>query len=262
MGDGQFEIFDFNGNEVRTVNFNGDIFFVGKDVADILGYERPSDAIALHVDEEDKQTLTYKGFGKSELASLWGRNDFANKVVISESGMYSLVLRSKMEEARAFKRWVTKDVLPTIRKHGAYLTDSKIEEALSDPDMIIKLATQLKEERSRAKELETKNKELNVKASYVDGVLASDTLLSTTEIAKDFGMSATKLNKILGTAGVQFKRGNKWTIKASYQSKGYTKMFTYPVNNENQAHTINKWTHKGYQFIVELMKDLGHEVNN
>lgn len=132
----ELQNFNFEGNEVRTVLINDEPYFVGKDIADILGYSNTSKAIRDHVDEEDKLT---------ERIVLSGQN--REVITINESGMYSLVLSSKLPNAKKFKRWVTNEVLPSIRKHGAYMTDEKIEEALLNPDTIINLATQLKNER-------------------------------------------------------------------------------------------------------------------
>ena len=110
------EIFNFNGQEVRTVTINNEPYFVGKDVANILGYERPTKAIQDHVDDEDKDAIPIQdSIGRKQ-----------NTPIINESGLYSLILSSKLPQAKEFKRWVTTEVLPTIRKHGAYLTDSKI----------------------------------------------------------------------------------------------------------------------------------------
>lgn len=130
--------------EIRVLEKGGEPWFVGKDVAEMLGYKNLSDALRKHVDEDDK--------GVAKCDTLRGRQILT---IINESGLYSLILSSKLAEAKKFKRWVTNEVLPTIRRHGAYLTDDKIEEILSNPDTIIKLATELKEKREKIKQLET-----------------------------------------------------------------------------------------------------------
>ena len=155
----ELQNFNFEGNEVRTVLINDEPYFVGKDIADILGYSNTSKAIRDHVDEEDKLT---------ERIVLSGQN--REVITINESGMYSLVLSSKLPNAKKFKRWVTNEVLPSIRKHGAYMTDEKIEEALLNPDTIINLATQLKEEREGRLIAEQQVKEFQPKVSYYDKV--------------------------------------------------------------------------------------------
>ena len=129
---------------VRVVVKDGEPWFVGKDVAEVLAYARPSEAIRKHIDKEDTlfwRTLT--NGGEQEM------------LIINESGLYSLMLRSKLPQARDFKRWVTSEVLPSIRKHGGYLTPDKLEEVLTDPDTLVKLALQLKEERKRSQRLQT-----------------------------------------------------------------------------------------------------------
>ncbi len=133
------QIFNFEQNEVRTVLVNNEPYFVGKDVAEILGYSDSSSAVSKNVDNEDRTTL---------LLEQAGSNYKSKTTIINESGLYSLILKSKLPSAKKFKRWVTSEVLPTIRKHGGYLTPEKVEEALLNPDTIIQLATKLKEERT------------------------------------------------------------------------------------------------------------------
>lgn len=128
--------FTFEDQQIRALTIEGEPWFVGKDVAEVLGYSNSRKAIADHVDSEDK--------GVTKCYTLGGTQQIA---IINESGLYSLILSSKLPKAKEFKRWVTSEVLPTIRKHGAYMTPAKIEEVLTDPDTIIQLATQLKQER-------------------------------------------------------------------------------------------------------------------
>ena len=175
------EIFNFKGHEVRTVTINNEPYFVGKDVANILGYERPTKAIQDHVDDEDKDAIPIQdSIGRKQ-----------NTPIINESGLYSLILSSKLQQAKEFKRWVTTEVLPTIRKHGAYLTDSKIEEVLLSPDTIISLATQLKDEREARKQLQIVNSQLAVdnqimqpKAKYFDDLVERNLLTNFRDTAK------------------------------------------------------------------------------
>lgn len=175
------EIFVFHGREVRTVTINNEPYFVGKDVANILGYAKARNAIASHVDEEDKKDAPIQG-------TLGGTQ---NMTIINESGLYSLILSSKLPQAKEFKRWVTTEVLPTIRKHGAYLTDSKIEEVLLSPETIISLATQLKDEREARKQLQIVNSQLAVdnqimqpKAKYFDDLVERNLLTNFRYTAK------------------------------------------------------------------------------
>lgn len=121
---------------IRTLAINNEPWFVGKDVAEILGYAKPENAIANHVDEEDKTSTLIQGSGS---------NYKSKAIIINESGLYSLVLSSKLPSAKEFKRWITHEVIPAIRKHGAYMTEDTLEKALTSPDFLIQLATQLKE---------------------------------------------------------------------------------------------------------------------
>ena len=202
--------------QVRTVTIDGEPWFIAKDVATALGYSNTRDAIAKHVDDDDKNTVVIRD-GKGN----------PNQTIINESGLYSLVLSSKLPTAKKFKHWVTSEVLPTIRKHGGYMTPEKIEEALLNPDTLIKLATELKAEREARKhaELEAASAkqvigELKPKADYTDRILSSKGTVTTTAIAKDYGMSATGFNKLLHELHVIYKIGKQWLLYAKYEDKG------------------------------------------
>lgn len=177
----ELKTFNFKNKEVRTVIINNEPWFVGKDVAAILGYVNPRDAIYKHVDTEDK--------GVTKCDTLGGVQEM---MTINESGLYSLILSSKLPQAKEFKKWVTSEVLPTIRKHGAYMNEQTLEQALTNPDFLIKLATELKEEKERRKELEIKNNQLKVynqimlpKAEYFDELVDRNLLTNIRETAKE-----------------------------------------------------------------------------
>jgi anti-repressor protein len=138
------QVFTYTDHPVRVIEINGDPFFVGKDVAEVLGYSNPRDALRKHVDEEDK--------GVANCDTPGGAQELT---VINESGLYSLILQSKLPSARAFKHWVTSEVLPSIRKHGAYLTPTTMEKVLADPDFGITLLQELKAERNKVAALQT-----------------------------------------------------------------------------------------------------------
>lgn len=163
------EIFNFRGQDVRTVIINNEPYFVGKDVAEILGYTNPRQALKNHVDEDDK--------GVSKCDTPGGKQDL---VIINESGMYSLVLSSKLPQAKEFKRWVTSEVLPTIRKHGMFATD----ELLDNPDFAIATLQKLKEEREAKKQLEAQIEADRPKVIFSDAVSASHTSILVGEFAK------------------------------------------------------------------------------
>ncbi|MCS8572967.1 phage antirepressor [Pediococcus pentosaceus] len=247
----ELQNFNFEGNKVRTVLINDDPYFVGKDIADVLGYLNTRDALSKHVDEEDKNSVAIHD----------GKKGNPNQVVINESGMYSLVLSSKLPNAKKFKHWVTNEVLPSIRKHGAYLTDEKIEEALLNPDTIISLATQLKNEREGRLIAEQQVKEFQPKVSYYDKVLSNDALMTISLIAKDYGMSGAGMNKLLHELGVQYRQGGTWLLYAKYQRTGWTHSETkmVPRKDGTEKAVLNtKWTQKGRLGLYALLKDNGY----
>ena len=238
----EIQNFDFEGNEVRTVLIGDDPYFVGKDVAEVLGYSNTRDALAKRVDEEDKDGVAIRdAIGREQTV-----------VAINESGLYSLIMSSKLPTANKFKHWVTSEVLPTIRKHGMYATD----ELLNNPDLIIKIATQLKEERTVRLLAEQQVQELKPKATYYDLILQNKSLLSVSKISKDYGMSARAFNSKLHELGVQFKQGDIWLLYAKYQDKGYTQTSTYALDEEHSK-VSTKWTRAGRLFIYDLLKDSG-----
>lgn len=241
----------FDGSNVRTLVIDGQPYFVGKDVAEILGYANTRDALSKHVDSEDKNTVAiHDGIKRGN----------PNQTVINESGLYSLILGSKLPQAKEFKYWVTSEVLPTIRKHGAYMTDEKIEEVLLNPDTIIKLATELKTERERRSIAEQRVNELTPKASYYDLVLSNESLVTITQIAKDYGMSGQAMNHKLHDLGVIYKQGNTWLLYSKYQRTGWTHSETIMVDKANgtqKAVMHTKWTQKGRLGLYELLKRHG-----
>ena len=162
---------------IRTLTIDGEPWFVGKDVAERLGYSNTKDALTRHVDAEDKQ----QGDGVV-IRDPMGREQ--HPVIINESGLYSLVLSSKLPTAKAFKRWVTSEVIPVIRKHGGYLAPEKLEEALLNPDTLIRLATDLKAEREHRRALEAEREANQPKVLFADAVSASKTSILIGELAK------------------------------------------------------------------------------
>ena len=175
--------------QIRTIEKDGEPWFVGKDVAEILGYANASKALADHVDEEDK-------LNNESLSSLGQRGGW----LINESGLYSLVLSSKLPTAKKFKRWVTSEVIPSIRKHGAYMTPETLEAAILNPDTMIRLCTALKDEQDKRKALEAANAELVVekqimqpKADYFDELVDRNLLTSFRETAKQLEVKEKEL---------------------------------------------------------------------
>ena len=242
----ELQNFDFEGNKVRTVLIDDEPYFVGKDVAEILGYKRQVKAINDHVEPEDKR----EDIVNISQSSQSGRAELT--LLITEAGIYDLIFNSQLDSARRFKRWVTSEVLPTIRKHGMYAT----EELLNNPDLLIQVATQLKEERTGRLLAEQQVQELKPKATYYDLILQNKSLLSVSKISKDYGMSARAMNTKLHELGVQFKQGDIWLLYAKYQDRGYTQTSTYALDEEHSK-VSTKWTQAGRLFIYELLKSEG-----
>lgn len=235
------EIFDFKGQQIRTVTINNEPYFVGKDVADILGYQNGSRDINRHVDDDDKLMHQFSESGQNR-----------NMIIINESGLYSLILASKLPQAKEFKKWVTSEVLPAIRKHGGYLTDSIIEQALLNPDTIIRLATDLKNEREKNSRLEIELEQVQEQARYLDLIIESKSAVVITQIAADYGMSAMKFNQLLNSLGIQHKVNNQWILYRKYMAKGYTDSKTIEISGRVRMQTV--WTQKGRLFLYELLK--------
>ncbi|HCZ5770832.1 TPA: phage antirepressor KilAC domain-containing protein [Staphylococcus aureus] len=251
------QTFNFEELPVRTLEVDGEPYFIGKDVADILGYANGRDALSKHVDEDDKKVLTSRN---TTLENLPNRGLTA----VNESGLYSLIFSSKLESAKRFKRWVTSDVLPAIRKHGIYATDNVIEQTLKDPDYIITVLTEYKKEKEQNLLLQQEIGELKPKADYVDEILKSTGTLATTQIAADYGISAQKLNKLLHEARLQRKVNKQWVLYSENMGKSYTDSDTITiVRSDGREDTVlqTRWTQKGRLKIHEIMTEFGYEAN-
>ena len=209
-----FESSEFG--SVRTVEINGEPWFVGKDVAEMLGYSNTAKAVREHVDAEDK--------GVNEMDTPGGRQDV---VIINESGLYSLVLSSKLPNAKAFKRWITTEVIPAIRKHGAYMTAEKVEEALLNPDVLIRIATELKEERQKRIMAQAQIEADRPKVIFADAVAASQTSILVGEMAKLLRQNGVEIgqNRLF-----EWLRNNGYLIKSGTQR-----------NMPTQRSMENKW---------------------
>ena len=238
---------------VRTVEIEGETWFIGRDLATSLKYQNGSRDVNRHVDEEDRQKIM-----------VFDGNQDKETIIINESGLYSLILSSKLPSAKRFKRWVTSEVLPAIRKHGVFAMD----DIVNNTDALIEALQAFKAERLQRMALEEENAvqkqqliEMKPKASYYDVVLNSPDAVAITVIAKDYGKSAQWLNEYLNEKGIQFKQGNKiWLLYQKYAEKGYTctKTHTYP-GNDGEIHTKvhTYWTQKGRLFIYDLLKGDG-----
>lgn len=238
----EVQLFNFENHEVRSLLINSEPWFVGKDVAEVLGYAKPLNAIAQHVDKDDSL--------KQGLTDSLGRQQ--KNILINESGLYSLILSSKLPSAKKFKRWVTSEVLPALRKTGQY----KVKE-LSGQELMAKA---LIEAQSVLAAKDKQIEEMKPKASYYDVILNCKGLLATSVIAKDYGWSAIRLNEYLHKKGIQFKQGKTWLLYQKYATEGYASTKTHEHlgnDGKNHANVHTYWTQKGRRFIYDLLKNDG-----
>lgn len=250
--------------KIRTIMIENEPWFVAKDVAVVLGYKNGRDALAKHVDNEDR--------GVAKCDTLGGTQDLTT---INESGVYALVFGSKLDSAKRFKHWITHDVIPTIRKTGGYVAndDLFINTYLPTADDATKLmfrttlatVRQLNEEKQQLQQTVSVQaqqiSEMQPKVTYYDIVLNCKDLVAISVIAKDYGWSAKSMNKYLHEKGVQYKQGCIWLLYQKYASSGYTSTKTYTYQDwKEEAHTTVQtyWTQKGRLFIYEMMKADGN----
>lgn len=228
--------------------------FVGKDVAEALGYSNTRDALATHVVYEDKRIIQ-----RSEIATLENHipksalpMDFVSANIpnrgltaINESGLYALIFGSKLESAKRFKHWVTSEILPSIRKNGIYATDNVIDNILNNPDFGIELLTKLKEERAA-----------RVKAEQTNAILMHvNKTYTVTEIAKELGLrSAIELNKILGKMRIQYKINGTWVMYSDYSNLGYEEIKQEVLDNGKVIYH-RRITQLGREFIINKVKE-------
>ena len=249
----QLQKFNFSGQDVRIITINDEHWFVGKDVADILGYSNSRKALSDHVDDEDKGVTKSDTLGGSQ-----------NITIINESGLYSLILKSKKPEAKQFKRWVTSEVLPTIRKHGAYMTDKKAQDVLHGnglADLLIQAGEQIKSLEFDKQQLQVELEEVREKTTYLDLILESPDDILTTQIAQDYGYSAVSFNRILHDLRIQRKVNKQWVLYSKYMGKGYIGSRTRDfVDSKGIARTsiTTTWKQKGRKFLYEVLKKNGY----
>ena len=225
-----------------------------KEVNGQVMFDAETAAIGLGLTETKKGVLyvrwrTLKNYLSQEVA----KGDF-----ITEPQFYKLAIKANNETAERFQAWVTEEVLPSIRKHGAYLTNDKIEEILLSPDTLIKVATELKNEREKNVLLTQQVSESRPKADYYDKIMQSKSLVTITQIAKDYGWSAKQMNDKLHELGVQYKIGGQWVLYSKYQDKGYTFSTTVDITKKDGSSDVKmntKWTQKGRVFIYSLLKE-------
>lgn len=250
----ELQNFNFEGNEVPVKLVNDQLVFDAETVAKSVGLT----TIAKSGNAVVRWNRVRKYLNSPEVE----KGDF-----ITEPQMYRLAIKANNKTAERFQDWVTNEVLPSIRKHGAYMTDEKIEEALLNPDMIISLATKLKNEREKVEVerngrliAEQRVEELQPKADYYDQILSNKGVVTVTSIAKNYGMTAPELNKLLNQLGVQYSQSGSWYLYKKYQKNGYTHTIPVPYSHRDGRPDIKpqtKWTQKGHIFIYQLLKEHG-----
>ena len=227
---------------IRTMsNEQGEVMFCAKDVASALGYKKPENAIAVHVDNEDKTTTLIQGTGS---------NYKSQATFINESGLYALILSSKLDSAKRFKHWVTSEVLPAIRKQGGYMVvrPDESDEVIMARALQIMQATLQRRDEQIAK--------LQPRADYADQVLDSITCITTTQLAKELDMTAQELNRRLCEMQIQYWQSGQYMLYADYARMGLAKSRTH-------THTLSSgtvltevylvWTERGREFIHQLL---------
>ena len=226
---------------------DGTAYLKLEDVARGLGFTRTADS-----GNEVVRWERVDGYLKELSVPTCGHDGF-----IPENIFYRLAMKAKNSTAEAFQAKMADEVIPAIRKHGVYMTPDTIERVLTDPDTIIKLATELKTEREKRRLAESDNARLSPLAEYTEKVLHTGNLLTTTQIAKDYGMSCANFNKLLSGLKMQYKVGGQWVLYAQYAGNGYTKDCTALYDNGKQSNTYTKWTPVGRKFLFEKLKDNG-----
>lgn len=247
----------FNNEELGTIRIMGTpdapLFCLG-DVCKMLGLRQG------HVRERLE-----KGVVSTEPLLTSGGTQMVN--FVTEDGLYDVILDSRKPEAKRFRKWVTSEVLPTIRKHGAYMTKDALERAIAEPDFLIQLATTLKEEKAKRLEAEQQCEaqkqiigEMEKKVSYLDLILSSTSTVTITQIAQDYGMSGQKMNKLLHELHIQYKVSDQWILYAEYKDKCYVSSETirFVTSEGIPCTTLNtKWTQKGRLFLYDILKKEG-----
>lgn len=239
--------------EVRAITIKNEPYFVAKDICEVLEIKNTTQAIS-RLDEDERTMLNIGRQGKANL--------------VNEYGLYNLILASRKKEAKEFKRWITHEVIPAIRKTGGYIAG---EEKMNEEELVLK-AMQVMQRKVQALEekterLATENSmqfqligELQPKADYLDKILKSKSIVPISYIAKDYGMSAKAFNKKLHELGIQYKIGDTWLLYSKYQSFGYTHgkiTEFYRKDGTLDTKTTMEWTQKGRLFLYELLKKNG-----
>lgn len=246
---GELKVWNYNNSKVRTVTVNNEPWWVLTDVCKVLEISHIKDTVNRLDSDEVGQTEVIDKLGRKQIA-----------YIINESGLYSAILRSDKPQAKPFRKWVTSEVLPSIRKTGMYATD----ELLNNPDLAIKAFTALKEEREKNKLLTEENakkqnllNEISPKAEFAEHLIDDGRLITATEIAKDYGMTSRQLNSLLNEFKIQFKVNGRWVLHKQYADKDYAQTVSCFDRYSGAERRSLKWTYKGKQFLYDFLKEKG-----
>jgi anti-repressor protein len=236
-------VFNYQDREIRVVKDGyGEPWWVAKDVAEVLGIEKYRDALS-RLDEDER--------GSVKVDTLGGLQEMG---AVNESGLYNLIIRSNKEEAKPFRKWITSEVLPSIRKHGAYMTPETIEKVLSDPDTIIRLATDLKAEREKRRALEAERAALLPKADFFDAVASSRDAIDMGRVAKVIGgIGRNTLFAILRDKKILMQNNIPYQ---AYCDRGYFRVVEQKYNKpDGSVHVTTKTLvyQRGLQFILKVI---------
>lgn len=243
--------------KVRITELNGEPYFVGKDVAEILGYKETAKAIRTKVDHDDK--------GVSVLDTPGGKQEI---IVINESGVYSLVFSSKLPRAKEFKHWVTSEILPSIRRHGAYMTDDILAKTIENPDFLINLLTEMKEEKQRRIVAEEKIRKDRSKVLFAESVEVSKGSILVGDLAKlikqnGYEIGQKRLFEWLRANGYLMKSGNSYNMPTQYSMElGLFEVKEHVINNPDGSVRVTrtpKVTGKGQRYFINKFLGDGEE---
>ncbi|EAE2972946.1 phage repressor protein/antirepressor Ant [Listeria monocytogenes] len=253
------QIFNFEGNEVRTVFIENEPHFIGKDVAKVLGYSNSRDALKRHVFLKNKGVVKYDSLGGSQ-----------NLTAINEAGLYQLIFKSKLESAERFQDWVTSEVLPSVRKHGAYMTNDTIEKAITDPDFLIRLATNLKEEKTKRIEAEQRLEIQKPKVMFAEAVSDARGTILIRDLAKLIQQNGIDIGEkrlfewmrqrgyLISRKGTDYNRPTQKSMElglfkiketAIIRSSGAQTAITAKVTGKGQLYFVNKFLEQSLKTI-------------
>ncbi|EAC3382921.1 phage antirepressor [Listeria monocytogenes] len=253
------QIFNFEGNDVRTVLIENEPHFIGKDVAKVLGYSNSRDALKRHVFLKNKGVVKHDSLGGSQ-----------NLTAINEAGLYQLIFKSKLESAERFQDWVTSEVLPSVRKHGAYMTNDTIEKAITDPDFLIRLATNLKEEKTKRIEAEQRLEIQKPKVMFAEAVSDARGTILIRDLAKLIQQNGIDIGEkrlfewmrqrgyLISRKGTDYNRPTQKSMElglfkiketAIIRSSGAQTAITAKVTGKGQLYFVNKFLEQSLKTI-------------